>query len=141
MADSWMTPNNDPVDLSGMLSWGAPSSQLDTQNSAFAGLPGFQANPGGGGLFGDMTGGQKIGAGIAGIQTLAGLWNAWQSMKMAKKQFSLTKQMANANLGNQIKTYNNSLEDKITTRAQLQGMSQADANAYLATHSLNKKGT
>ena len=76
---------------------------------------------------------------LGGIQAIGNLWAAFQSAKLAKKQFKFTKDITNTNLNNQIKSYNTALTDRITSRAHTQGMSKDEANAYLASHSLSRK--
>jgi hypothetical protein len=103
---------------------------------------GTAAGGSGGGLFG-LSGIDTIRGVLGGLQTLGSLWAAWQSAKLAKEQFKFTKDITNTNLANQIKSYNTALTDRITSRAHMQGMSQAEANAYLKSHSLtrNPSGT
>jgi hypothetical protein len=76
---------------------------------------------------------------LGGIQSIGNLWAAFQSAKLAKKQFKFTKDITNTNLANQIKSYNTALTDRITSRAHTQGMSKDEANAYLSAHSLTRK--
>lgn len=76
---------------------------------------------------------------LGGIQAIGNLWAAFQSAKLAKKQFKFTKDITNTNLANQIQSYNTALTDRITSRAHMQGMSKDEANAYLSAHSLSRK--
>lgn len=147
-AMNWVVPSYDQMGAGQTsapqtlpLSFG--STSLASGSTAMPSIPGMSVPSGnaGGGLFSGMTGMDKINAGLGGLQTLAGLWSAWQAMKMSKKQFGFTKDMMKANLGNQVKSYNTALTDRITSRAHMQGMSAAEANAYLNTHKLNTKGT
>lgn len=81
---------------------------------------------------------ETLGLGMTGLGALAGLWNGFNMNKMAQKQFKLTKEMANANLTNQIKSYNTALEDKIRARYQYAGRPAEDADAYLAANKLSR---
>jgi hypothetical protein len=81
---------------------------------------------------------QGINGILGGIQSLGNLWAAFQSAKLAKKQFKFTKDITNTNLRNQIQSYNTALTDRITSRAHTQGMSQDEARSYLNTHSLRR---
>lgn len=73
---------------------------------------------------------------MAGLQTIGSLWSAWQANKLAKKTFNFQRDFANTNLRNQTQTYNTALEDRIGSRAFVQGMSADQANAYLAKNRL-----
>lgn len=104
---------------------------------------GLQAN-GLGGLFGqggilgtgmDMKGLQL---GIGGLQTLGNLWGGYKSLDLANKQFDFSKMIAEKNLNNSTQSYNTALDDRITSRAKAQGMSEQDRQAYLAKNSLPK---
>jgi hypothetical protein len=75
---------------------------------------------------------------LGGLQTIGNLWGAWQANKLAKQQFGLQRNLANANLANQIQSYNTTLEDRIRSRYFTQGGTSADADAYLSSHRLNK---
>lgn len=76
--------------------------------------------------------------GMQGLNTLGNLWGAWQSNKLAKDQLNFTKMMANANLNNQIKSYNTGLEDRSRSRAAVEGQSSAEAQAYVDRNRLSR---
>lgn len=80
---------------------------------------------------------------LGGLQTIGGLWAAFEQNKLAKKQFEFQKNVTNANMANQIQSYNTTLGDRIHARAyteqgQAGGMTQAGAAQYMAQHSLQK---
>lgn len=76
--------------------------------------------------------------GLAGIQTLGNLWNAWQQSSIARDQLNFTKKIGNANLLNQIKSYNTSLSDKALARGAMEGLSTAQSQAYIDANKLSK---
>ena len=65
---------------------------------------------------------------IGGISAIGSLWGAWEDRKMAKKQWKLQKSVLKTNMMNQIQSYNNSLRDKLDTRAHMEGRDQASAD-------------
>jgi hypothetical protein len=78
---------------------------------------------------------------LSGLGTLGSLWGAFQSAKMAKKQFGYTKDVTESNLANQIKSYNTALEDRIRSRSKVEGMSTEQAQSYLDRNRLNRDPT
>lgn len=64
---------------------------------------------------------ETLGLGIQGLAAIGGLYNAFQSNKLAKEQFNFTKDVTNTNLNSQIKTYNTAMEDRARARARLDG--------------------
>lgn len=100
-------------------------------------LEGLTANgaptmPGaGGGLFAGMNGMDTAKLALGGLQTIGSLWGAFQSAKMAKKQFNFTKDITETNLANQIRSYNTQLEDRSRSRAVMEGQSAAQAQDYI----------
>ena len=82
--------------------------------------------------------GQKAGLGLMGLQTIGGLWGAYQSNKLAKEQLAYTKDVGNANLNNSIKSYNTSLETKARNHAAYMGQSDEEKNAYIDEHKLSR---
>lgn len=75
---------------------------------------------------------ETLGIGIQGLAAIGGLYNAFQSNKLAKDQFAFTKEVTNTNLNNQIKTFNTTLEDRALARGRLNG--EADPSAYAAAY-------
>jgi hypothetical protein len=126
--------NVDPGDLIGSMS--TPGA------SAFE-VPALA--PGGdGGFFGGMDGMDKAKLALGGLQTIGGLWSAWQSAKLAKKSFKFNKAFANRNLENQTKTYNTAMDDRVSNRQTMyagtsHAMSPAQAEAYLNANRLSTR--
>ena len=75
--------------------------------------------------------------GVNALAAVGGLYNAFQSNKLAKDQFAFTKEVTNTNLNNQIKTYNTTLEDRALARGRLNG--EADPTAYAASYTDKNK--
>ena len=75
--------------------------------------------------------------GVNALAAVGGLYNAFQSNKLAKEQFAFTKEVTNTNLNNQIKTYNTTLEDRALARGRLNG--EADPSAYAAAYTDKNK--
>ena len=75
--------------------------------------------------------------GVNSLAAIGGLYNAFQSNKLAKEQFAFTKEVTNTNLNNQIKTYNTTLEDRALARGRLNG--DADPAAYAAAYTDKNK--
>ncbi len=71
---------------------------------------------------------ETLGVGVRGLAAIGGLYNAFQSNKLAKEQFAFTKEVTNTNLNNQIKTFNTTLEDRARARARLDG--RGDTEGY-----------
>ena len=97
-------------------------------------------NPGSGPSTGGTGFGWNLGTMKVGVDALAaigGLYNAFQSNKLAKDQFAFTKEVTNTNLNNQIKTYNTTLEDRALARGRLNG--EADPSAYAAAYTDKNK--
>lgn len=65
---------------------------------------------------------------IGGISAIGSLWGAWQDRKLAKEQWKLQKSVLKTNMMNQIQSYNNSLRDRLDTRAHMEGRDQASAD-------------
>lgn len=85
--------------------------------------------------------GLNIGTGqlaLGGLGAIASLWGGMQANKLANDQFKFTKQTTNTNLNNQIKSYNTSLEDRINSRAAVNGNDQAYVNDYLSKNRLTR---
>lgn len=75
-----------------------------------------------------------INAGLGGVQTIGGLIGAFGSLGLANKQYDLQKRMMETNLTNSVMAYNTALEDKARSRAVVEGISDADSQAYIDSH-------
>ena len=67
--------------------------------------------------------------GVNALAAIGGLYNAFQSNKLAKDQFAFTKEVTNTNLNNQIKTFNTTMEDRARARARLDGREDTEGYA------------
>ena len=101
--------------------------------------------PAGGGL-GGMFAGSGLGANmptfslaLGGLQTIGGLWAAFNAAKVAKQQLNFTKSMANANLANQTQSYNTAIEDRARSRGFTEGQSSSQVDDYISRNSLAKR--
>lgn len=65
---------------------------------------------------------------VGGLSSLAQLWQGFQANKLAKDQWKTQKSVLNTNMMNQIQAYNNSLKDRLDTRAKMEGRDQASAD-------------
>lgn len=74
--------------------------------------------------------------GLTGLSTVGNLYAALQANSLAKKQFNFTKAYANANMSNQVQSYNTTLADRLNSRAKVEGTSAEDAAAEIAKNSL-----
>lgn len=94
----------------------------------------FGAGPdfGGGGM--NLMQGAQLGLG--GLQTLANLWMGFKANKLARDQFNFTKKTTEANMANTISSFNTALEDKIRSRAYVEGRPDGYADSYLDKHKL-----
>lgn len=97
-------------------------------------LKGLQGNGAGTGLGFNIGTGQLA---LGGLSALTNLWSANKQMKLAEDQFDFTKKIATTNLNNQVKSYNTALEDRIRSRAAMEGSSSAEAEAYLNKNRLS----
>lgn len=119
---------------------GIPS--VDTSQQIGGYQPNFNALGvgGGSGANGGLDLWGKADVAISGISTLAGLWNAFQARKLAKKQFEFTKEFSTANLQNSIQAYNTSLSDRARSRGHTEGQSQQQVDGYITANSLKNFG-
>jgi hypothetical protein len=90
------------------------------------------------GALGQFGGPMKLGfnmptanALFSGLQTIGGLWGAWNANKLAKKAHKASVGFANRNLENSTAAYNAHVEDIGRSRAKVEGMSPAMAQDYL----------
>lgn len=65
---------------------------------------------------------------VGGLASLGQLWQGFQANKLAQDQWKTQKSVLNTNMMNQIKSYNNSLRDRLDTRAKMEGRDQASAD-------------
>ena len=152
MANWGQTQQQTPqINLSGMggnQDWLLNSGQinpLQRGNINLSGVTGIDGASsmqfGNGGSPSDLTGWQKGQLGIGGLQALTGLWggyNAYQANKIAKGQLAFQKEIGNANLNNQIKSYNTTLEDRATTRAQFSAADDGTGSDYYEKNKLSR---
>ena len=148
-----MFNNDQPLQLGDLKS--AAVNQQVTQGGAGgyqsvlggqqAGLPGGFSIPGLnvgnqsggfslGGILG-QNGAQNLGLGLGALQTLGGLWNSYNTSKLAKESLGLQKEAFETNLKNNTKSYNTALEDRIRARYATEGRS-GSADGYIEKHSL-----
>ena len=93
------------------------------------------------GMFGIEGLGKNMGTlnlALGGLQTLGGLWGAYQAQKLAKAQFNYTKDVTETNLANNIKSFNTALEDRARSRAVVEGQSQQQTDDYIARNRLSR---
>lgn len=92
-----------------------------------------------GSSFGGATGAfsaNNLKFGIGAIQTLGSLWNSYSQNKLAEKSLKLQTRAFETNLGNQTKTYNTALEDRIRSRYNTEGRSSEEAQTYIERNKL-----
>lgn len=116
-----------------------PSATMSTSGSAPV-IPGTgdTEKPG---VFGKFLGGDGFDLGDVGQMVgIAGdigkIWNAFQTNKLAKKEFEFQKQAYQTNLTNSISSYNLALTDRMTARYAQNNKSQEEANAYIEQNKL-----
>ncbi len=85
-----------------------------------------------------MSGVQGFGTAIQGLMALNNIINSSKQYRLAKDQFNFTRDTTNTNLNNQIKTYNTSLEDRINSRAAVQGNDSGYVSDYLNKNRLTR---
>ncbi|AIU44324.1 hypothetical protein RG2014_070 [Delftia phage RG-2014] len=76
--------------------------------------------------------------GMGMLQSLGGLYGAFQANKLARDQFNFQKGVTETNLGAQLKSYNTALEDRARARAFTEGRDQASADAYVEKNRLTR---
>ena len=105
----------------------APSEGFWGKGSDYSSLGSYGK---GSGDFGDLGLGFNIPTGklaLGGLESLGKLWTGFQGAKLAKKSFEHTRDITNANLNNQISSYNTALEDR--ARARFVGEGRGDGSA------------
>jgi len=118
----------------GGLSVGDQSSWINPNMPKIGG--GFLGSNDGGGFWGGANGAQKIGAMLNGLGTIGNLWGSFKALSLANKQFEFQKKFSNANLANQIQSYNTTLADRSRSRAVVEGQSPDQAANYVSSNSL-----
>ena len=115
----------------------APAVQSLQSNVSQPALTAATANAGAGssGFGFNMPTAQLL---LGGLSTIGGIWNAWESQKLAKKQFAYQKDVTETNLRNQIQAYNTTLEDRGRSRAFTEGQSSQEAQSYIDKNRLTR---
>lgn len=85
--------------------------------------------------FADMTGLQKLSAGMSMAGNLANIWSGIQQNRLARDNFNFQKGVMNTNLANQIASYNTALEDTIRSRYSSR---EQEANPNLVNNYLER---
>lgn len=131
------TPPFNPATSGGWGGLNLPDMRMGQISAPLPNLGGVASSPAGlpFGLNLDTT---KLA--LSGLGTAANLWSAFNMQKLARDQFNFTKQTTQTNMGNQVKSYNTALDDKIRSRAIVEGMSGTEAQAYMDKHKLSMGG-
>jgi hypothetical protein len=74
---------------------------------------------------------------LGGLSSLAGLFASQKALGLAEDQFDFTKKTTNTNLRNQAQSYNTALEDKINSRAAMEGRDSKYVQDYLTKNRLS----
>ena len=93
--------------------------------------------------FADMSGLQKLSAGMSMIGNLSNIWSGIQQNRLARDNFDFQKGVMNTNLANQIASYNTALEDRVAGRYsdRERAANQAEINDYLdRNRAVNRMG-
>ena len=118
----------------------APSEGFWSKGSDYSSLSSYGKSPGG---FDDLGLRFNIPTGkllFNGLGTLGQLWTGFQGAKLAKKSFEHTRDITNANLNNQISSYNTALEDRARARfvGEGRGENSAQEREYVARNRLTR---
>ena len=118
----------------------APSEGFWSKGSDYSSLGSYGKSPG---SFDDLGLGFNIPTGkllFNGLGTLGQLWTGFQGAKLAKKSFEHTRDITNANLNNQISSYNTALEDRARARfvGEGRGENSAQEREYVARNRLTR---
>ena len=118
----------------------APSEGFWGKGSDYSSLGSYGKSPGG---FGDLGLGFNMPTGkllFNGLGTLGQLWTGFQGAKLAKKSFEHTRDITNANLNNQISSYNTAIEDRARARfvGEGRGENSAQEREYVARNRLTR---
>ena len=115
--------------------WGNQGSDYSSIGSYGKGFGGGGGGYGGGGGIGPGGPGDNdfafnIPTGklvLGGLESFGKLWTGFQGAKLAKKSFEHTRDITNANLNNQISSYNTALEDRARARYVGEGRGEGSA--------------
>lgn len=117
----------------------APSEGFWSKGSDYSSLGSYGKGPGDGdlGLGFNIPTGKLL---FNGLGTLGQLWTGFQGAKLAKKSFEHTRDITNANLNNQISSYNTALEDRARARfvGEGRGENSAQEREYVARNRLTR---
>lgn len=72
--------------------------------------------------------------GLGGLQTIGGLWNAYEQNKLAKRSMVHTQGLLDTNLANNIRAYNLQVEDKFRSRGVMEGHTQSQIDENIERH-------
>ena len=126
-------PQNAGFGLDGSSMVSGLGSQLGAMPNSMLSPNVLNGTVGTGGFFGNGMGlGMNLptfNAAIGGLTSLGNLAMGFKSYGLAKDQAKLTKEVTNTNLNNSITAANGALEDRLRTRAQMNGQSEADWRA------------
>lgn len=78
------------------------------------------------------------GAALGGLQALGSLLQGNKALKLGQDQLKFQKEVTNTNLNNSIKSYNTSLEDRLTARGRVQGDDPAATQARIERDRLTR---
>lgn len=115
---------------------GIGSAGLGAGLGASTGKVGALGTEANGGLLSGIGGLEGLSSILQGIGSIGGIVQSMRALNLAKEQLAFQREAYNTNLGNQTKTYNTSLEDRVRSRYVAEGRSTADADSYLANHQL-----
>lgn len=138
-----------PAMASEMADWGTSPVSVTDQ----VGTPSFQADglrpdwmgaqnpmdPGWFGMNGFGMNAPTLAGGLNTLKTVGGLWGGLQALNLAKKQFNYQRKTTDANMANQLSSYNTALEDRARARAAYSGGGASEADAYIAAHKLTPR--
>lgn len=115
-----------PLNANGYNFGGQQTGATFNPTAAGAGNSGFGLNMGTAGLA------------LGGLQSLNGLIQGNKAFSLAKDQFKYQKNVTDTNLNNSIKSYNTTLEDRLTARGVAQGDDAATVQANIEKNRLSR---
>ena len=118
----------------------APSEGFWSKGSDYSSLGSYGKGFGGGddnGFAFNIPTGKLV---LGGLDSLGKLWAGFQGAKLAKKSFEHTRDITNANLNNQISSYNTAVEDRARARfvGEGRGENSAQEREYVARNRLTR---